>query len=114
MSESLEGTAFQRYCCGCGGPLLTHGSARFHPDCLRRDKRRRVTEQRRREEGRRQAWLKRQHCPACGASLSKLSDATSERAVENACEPSQRPQANANPPVRRESRQRPTVLADRL
>ena len=87
-----SGPAAGYYCRGCGGLLSEGGKAHFHPECLRSDKQRRVAEHRRLETERRQAWLKRQRCPACGASLGKLTDTDLRRPVEDMCEPSQGPQ----------------------
>jgi NMD protein affecting ribosome stability and mRNA decay len=55
-----------RYCCGCGKPLPLGKRWHFHPDCLRADKRWRMSEKRNREKERLQQYLKNQKCWNCG------------------------------------------------
>jgi len=83
------------HCRGCGGRLPEGTSAHFHPECLRIDKQRRVAEKRRLEAERRRAWLCRQHCPDCGASLQKLAGVSPGEVAETKCEASQDTQVNA-------------------
>lgn len=92
--QGMQASAY--YCRGCGGLLPEGSSARFHPECLKLDKRRRVAERRQREAERLQAWLRRQHCPDCGASLEELADAGPRQLVIDACETSQGVEASAN------------------
>ena len=88
-SELLEGIQLPAYHCrGCGGTLPQGSSARFHPECLKTDKRRRITERRQREEQRLQKWLRRRKCPDCGATLEKLAHADPQRSVKGQCEAS--------------------------
>ncbi len=84
------------YCRGCGGLLPERSSVRFHPECLKADKRRRVAELRQREAQRFRTWFSRQHCPECGAKLEKLANAGPPRPVVRACETSQGVEAAAN------------------
>jgi len=77
------------YCRGCGAPLPQGSSARFHPECLKADKRRRIAERRQRETQRLHKWLRRRKCPDCEASLEKLAQVNPGRSVEIACEASQ-------------------------
>jgi hypothetical protein len=64
--------AGRRYFCrGCGDPLPGDWHGQFHPECLKADKRRRTQDKRRLERARHQQWLQRQHCPECGAMLSR-------------------------------------------
>jgi hypothetical protein len=67
MSGSLNATV--HYCRGCGGPLPPGWEGLFHPDCLKADKRRRVQEDRKREQRKFQEWLSKRRCPSCGARL---------------------------------------------
>ena len=60
------------YCRGCGGPLPQGSPARFHPECLKADKRRRIAERRQRETQQFHKWLRRCRCPECGATLERL------------------------------------------
>ncbi len=94
--EPVEVPASAYYCRGCGGLLPEGSSARFHAECLKADKRRRVAEWRQREAQRFQAWLRRHRCPDCDASLEKLANAGPRRPVKTACEASQGGQASAN------------------
>lgn len=88
-SESLEEIQPAAYYCrGCGDPLPQGSTARFHPDCLKRDKRRRIAERRYRETRRLHRWLQRRKCPDCGASLEKLAQASPQRLVKGSCETS--------------------------
>jgi hypothetical protein len=77
------------YCRGCGDALPQGNSARFHPECLKADKRRRIAERRQRETQRFHKWLRRRKCTNCGASLEKLARVDHGRSVETACEASQ-------------------------
>ena len=86
-SELLEESQRQAYCCrGCGGPLPQGRSARFHAECLKADKRRRVAERRQRETQQLHPWLRRHRCPDCGATLEKLAHVNPRCSVELACE----------------------------
>lgn len=77
------------YCRGYGGLLPQGSPARFHPNCLKADKRRRIAERRQREARRLRAWLRRRKCPNCGATLEKVVQVNPRRSVEMACETSQ-------------------------
>lgn len=54
------------YCRGCGLPLPLDFHGLFHRDCLQKDKRRRVQEQRRLEEEKFQGWVQGRGGPRCG------------------------------------------------
>ena len=86
-AEETQPVAY--YCRGCGDALPQGSSARFHPECLKTDKRRRIAERRQREEQRLHRWLRRHQCPNCGGTLEKLTHADPRRSVEMACEASQ-------------------------
>ena len=85
----------RHYCRGCGKQLPAGFRGQFHRQCLRDDKRRRIREQRQREQERFQRWLDKQRCLKCGA---KYSDQRSDGAVEASCEASQ-PSQEREPPV---------------
>ncbi len=95
-AEPVEVPASAYHCRGCGGLLPGRSSTRFHPECLKADKRRRLAERRQREGERFQARLKRQRCPDCGASLEKLAKIEPRRPLVSSCEASQGGQASAN------------------
>ena len=61
----------QYYCKGCGEKLPPDCHAQFHPACLKADNLRRTQERRQLEQERFLAWLARQKCPACGATLQQ-------------------------------------------
>ena len=74
------------YCRGCGRALPLGFRGHFHKECLRDDKRRRICEQRRREQERFKRFLEKERCLNCGA---KFGDQRSEGATEASCEASQ-------------------------
>src|ERR1700730_10411753 len=78
-----------RFCRGCGYKLPVDFRRLYHKECLRADKRRRICEQRRREQERFKRWLEKQHCLNCGA---KYRDRRSGVVTEASCEASQRTQ----------------------
>lgn len=93
MSDQSKPEMPDRYCRGCGKPFpAARRSALFHPLCLKADKRRRVAERRRQEIGRREkwlkAWLRRQHCPHCTASLEALAYSETHLTAKGVCETS--------------------------
>jgi hypothetical protein len=84
--ESNETDAARRsehvyFCSGCGGVLLERFRGRFHKECLKRDKRRRVRERREREQNKLNALLQRTKCPKCGSSLGLPPDNDMETSV---------------------------------
>lgn len=74
------------YCRGCGRPLPQGTSARFHAECLKADKRRRIGERRQREAERLLKWIRRRACFGCRAKLEELAQPNPSRSVEGACE----------------------------
>jgi hypothetical protein len=86
MPSNKRGGRQQYFCRGCGTGLEPGFRGHFHKECLRADKRRRVQVQRQREHSRFEAWLKRRHCPKCGA---RYDTAGSECITEAPCEASQ-------------------------
>jgi hypothetical protein len=81
------------FCRGCGKPLPDRSKARFHAECRRADKRRRIAERRQRHAAR-EAKLVRKHlrllnCPDCGASLAKLVQSNPSQSAEPACDVAQ-------------------------
>jgi hypothetical protein len=112
VADCCEQRAY--YCRECGGKLPEGSKRQFHPDCLRKNKQRRVAEQTRREAERRQAWLRRQHCPDCGASLAKLADADPQRPARDTCEASQSSQATPDSPGDGEDWRGPSPFPGRL
>jgi hypothetical protein len=78
------------YCRGCGKPLPAGSAAKFHTECLKADKRRRITERRARETQRFQGWLRRRKCARCGARLENPTAISPRVPVEVPCEASQR------------------------
>ena len=86
LPEGIQPPAY--YCRGCGGALPQGSSARFHPECLKSDKRRRIADRRQRETQRLHKWICHRQCPSCGATLEKLTHASLRRSVEIACEAS--------------------------
>jgi hypothetical protein len=74
------------YCRGCGQELPLRCRRHFHKECLRTDKRRRICEQRQREQERFKRLLEKQRCATCGA---KYGDKRSDGILENVCEASQ-------------------------
>ena len=74
------------FCRGCGARLPLGFRGHFHRECLRADKRRRVSERRKSEHERFTKWLRRQRCGKCGA---KYGDCRPEHPVGGACEASQ-------------------------
>ena len=88
-SESAEGIQPPAYYCrGCGDPLPQGSTARFHPECLKADKRRRIAERRQRETQRLHRWLQRRKCPDCGATLEKLAQVSPRHSLKGSCETS--------------------------
>ena len=81
------------FCRGCGTPLPEGSKARFHAECRRADKRRRVAERRERQSTRENRIvhknLRRLNCPDCGVSLAKLLHADPRRVVNVSCATSQ-------------------------
>ena len=67
MSEEKSKSERPRFCRGCGKPLLEEGRRQFHPECLRADKRWRMSEQRKRLWEQFKKWLAHQVCPHCGS-----------------------------------------------
>jgi hypothetical protein len=87
--ELLEGIRPPAYYCrGCGGALPQGSLARFHPECLKADKRRRIAERRQREAQRLYRWLQRRKCLDCGATLEKLAQASPQCSAKRSCETS--------------------------
>lgn len=88
------------FCRGCGGPLQEGSKARFHAECRRNDKRRRVAERRQRQATRESRVLRkhlgRMNCPDCGASLAKLIQTGLDHSPELACDTAQRPSERMN------------------
>ena len=72
----------QYYCRGCGEKLPPDCHAQFHPACLKADKRRRTQERRQLEQERFLAWLARQKCPACGATMHQDQAGSGNLAVD--------------------------------
>jgi len=87
-SEEARVDAVIRFCRGCGKELPAGTSLLFHPECRKSDKRRRVAHQRRREAERREKWIRRQHCPKCGASLEELAFSNRQPLPERSCDAS--------------------------
>src|SRR5579859_4579387 len=85
----------QHYCRGCGRELPLSCRRHFHEDCLRADKRLRISEQRRREDERFKRMLARQVCPHCG---TRFGGQRSEGNVETPCEASQPTLERDQPP----------------
>lgn len=54
------------FCRGCGQPLPPGFRGQFHAGCLREDKKRRIREQRRKEQEKFRVWLRKQVCQNCG------------------------------------------------
>jgi hypothetical protein len=99
------------FCRGCGEALPPQSTLFFHPACRKADKRRRVTEQRRREAERREQWLRRQRCPHCGGTLKELAFSDQHPLVGTTCDASQGAPHNA---AHTEGAMSPTAKADRL
>jgi hypothetical protein len=74
------------HCRGCGQGLPSGCRRHFHKECLRHDKRRRIFEQRRREQERFRRWLGKQLCPHCG---DRYDEQLSDVAIAAPCEASQ-------------------------
>ncbi len=74
------------YCRGCGLELPPGCRRHFHNECLKADKRRRIGEQRRREQERCKRLLEKQSCLNCGAEYG---DQRSDGEVKTSCEASQ-------------------------
>jgi RNase P subunit RPR2 len=89
----LDSTTY--FCRGCGKPLPEGSKARFHAECRRGDKRRRVADRREREAKRDARRLRNQlrqlNCPDCGASLAKLAQASLGHSVKLLCDAAQPP-----------------------
>lgn len=83
------------YCRGCGRELPFGFRGHFHKQCLRADKRRRICEQRKREQERFERLLWKQRCPHCGV---RYGDQRSDGNVETPCEASQTSQDRDLPP----------------
>jgi hypothetical protein len=79
------------YCRGCGRELPAQFRGLFHEECLKVDKRRRVREQRQREQERFLGWLKKQECRNCGVRIGDV--AKSDGLTGSPCEGSQRTKA---------------------
>ncbi|SRR5712691_8621216 len=74
------------YCRGCGCALAAAFRGHFHKECLRADKRSRISEHRQREQQRFKRWLKKERCLNCGAEYGYQ---RTNRASEGSCEASQ-------------------------
>jgi hypothetical protein len=118
LPEDIQPPA--HYCRGCGDALPQGSSARFHPECLKADKRRRIAWRRQRETQRLHTWLRRRKCPDCGASLEKLAQVNPGRSVETACEASQggaeplNSQERLNRPRRRNRTRRAALMRNSM
>lgn len=92
LSEESQPPVY--YCRGCGRPQPQGSKARFHAQCRRRDKRRRVAQRRQREARREAQWFRARlrdfKCPECGASLAELVPASPSRSAEVARDVAQR------------------------
>ena len=64
-AAEVQDLGLQHYCRGCGEELPAGFDGHFHRQCLRRDKRARIHEQRQRELQKFERWLAKQVCPAC-------------------------------------------------
>jgi predicted RNA-binding Zn-ribbon protein involved in translation (DUF1610 family) len=106
------------YCPGCGKPLPRGSKARFHADCRRRDKRRRIAQRRQRDAQRETqrlgARLRHLKCPDCGASLAKLLHPNPRHTVEVACDVAQRALEPLNSQERRDGPEAATEPATAL
>lgn len=80
----------KQYCRGCGGVLPPGVRAHFHKECLRADKRSRISEDRAREHEKFQRWLKKLRCPNCGAGYSDQVSGGAIEALREASRPTQR------------------------
>jgi len=94
LSAQQSPLGLSHFCRGCGSKLPVTFRGLYHKECLREDKRRRICEQRRREEERFKRRLGKQLCPRCGA---RYGDQRSEGNVETPCEASQ-PTLERDPP----------------
>ncbi len=112
VSTSIEpqelNQAATYFCRGCGGPLPEGSKARFHVECRRTDKRRRVAGRRQRQAMRENRLLRRHlrhlNCPSCGASLSKLDQSNLGRSVKPPCDVAQPTPERLNPEEQRAGR----------
>jgi hypothetical protein len=93
-SSATDQQQQHHYCRGCGQELPLRCRRHFHEECLRSDKRRRIFEQRQREQERFKRLLEKQRCATCGA---KYGDKQSDGILENPCEASQAIQEHDSP-----------------
>ena len=99
MTDELSGQqplGQPRYFCrGCGLTLPIGFRGHFHRDCLRADKRRRISERRRREQDRFERLLGNKRCQNCGTSYA---NPQSGGATDIPCEASQPTKERDSPP----------------
>lgn len=88
LAEQESHQERSHFCRGCGSKLPINFNGLYHKECLREDKRRRIREQRHREQEKFRRWLGKQQCPRCGG---RYDEQRSERDVEASCEASQPP-----------------------
>jgi hypothetical protein len=92
VGQSLNEASY--FCRGCGSKLPLGFRGHFHRECLRADKRRRISEQRQREQARFQRRLEKEYCPSCGA---RYGDPRSNDNLGAPCEASQASQESDLP-----------------
>src|SRR5436309_2891814 len=90
LSDAMGLNDHVYYCRGCGLPLPIGFHGLFHRDCLQKDKRRRVQEERRLEYAKFQKWLQQRGCPKCRPDTENSAPRPS---TEVLCEASQRARA---------------------
>ncbi len=79
------------YCRGCGRLFPQNFKGKFHPDCLKADKRRRTREKRKTEQERIWKWLRKNACVECQANFWSQARISQEPSENHFCEVSQGP-----------------------
>jgi|SRR5579872_7062762 len=87
----------QYFCRGCGQGLPPDWHGQFHPECLKTDKRRRIQEKRRLERERFHAWIARQQCPECGASMKAPAGVATQPSSNTGLGPDQNADGSSRP-----------------
>jgi hypothetical protein len=110
-SREYDSSVQSKYFCrGCGSVLPVGFRGHFHRECLRADKRRRVSERRRREQEMLKRQLEKYRCSNCGA---RYADQGTNRATTICCEASRSLQEGDPPPGRCPELMRQDVGRDR-
>src|SRR4051812_49967086 len=95
-SREQESSVKSKYFCrGCGSELLVGFRGYFHRECLRADKRRRISERRRRDQETFNTRLEKYRCANCGALYA---DQKTDGATTVSCEASRGTQQR-DPPL---------------